>query len=246
MYLKTDGLVLRATEYRDADLILTVLTKEHGLMTLKARGVRRNSSKLKGACQLLTYAEFTINEVRGFDTISEAAPIEMFVELRNDIELLALASYFAQMAEVLSQEDSPDPAVLTLTLNALYALCKLKKPQELVKATFELRAACLAGFQPELHGCAVCGNLTPDRFSVSGGAAVCSGCRGIEGLRLPMSPSTLAAMRYIVGCDAKKLFSFDLTGPSRKELADLAETYLVTQLERGFYTLDFYKSLKLI
>ena len=246
MYLKVNGLVLRSTEYKDADSILTVLTKEHGLMTLKARGVRRNSSSLKSACQLLTYAEFTVNEMRGFHSITEASPIEMFVELRDDIELLSLASYFAQAAEVLSQEDSPDPAMLTLTLNSLYALGKLHKPQDLVKAAFELRAACLAGFFPELQSCAVCGGLTPDRFSVSGGAAVCSTCRGVEGLRLPMSASTLAAMRYIVGCDAKRLFSFELTGPSRKELADLAETYLVTQLERGFYTLDFYKSLKLI
>ena len=52
-------------------------------------------------------------------------------------------------------------------------------------------------------------------------------------------------MRYITGCDAKRLFSFSLDGPARKELADAAETYLVTQLERGFYTLDFYKSLLL-
>ena len=42
-----------------------------------------------------------------------------------------------------------------------------------------------------------------------------------------------------------RLFSFSLDGPARKELADAAETYLVTQLERGFYTLDFYKSLLL-
>ncbi len=246
MYLKTDGLVLRATEYKDNDSILTVLTKEHGLMTLKARGIRRNASRLKSACQLLAYSEFTVNEVRGFDTIYEASPIEMFVELRSDIELLALSSYFAQVAEVLSQEDSPDPAILSLTLNALYALCKLNKPQELVKAAFELRAACHAGFLPDLQSCPVCGNPAPDRFAVSGGSAVCSTCTGVEGLRLPMSISVLTAMRYIVSCDAKKLFAFDLIGSSRKELADIAETYLVTQLERGFYTLDFYKSLKLI
>ena len=49
MYLKTDGLVLRQVNYQDNDQILTVLTKEHGLMTLKARGVRSRASRLKGA-----------------------------------------------------------------------------------------------------------------------------------------------------------------------------------------------------
>lgn len=243
MFLKTDGLVVRQVNYKDNDQILTVLTKEHGLMTLKARGVRSRSSRLKGACQLLAYSEFTVFENRGFHTIDEANAIQMFPELRTDIELLSLASYFAQVAEVLSQEDMPNPELLSLTLNALYALCRRLCTPELVKAAFELRAACLGGYTPELSGCAVCGDPEPDRFDVRGGILCCASCSAGEGLRLPVSPGSLAAMRYLVSCDAKRLFAFRLEGCAVKELCDLAETYLQTQLERGFYTLDFYKSL---
>ena len=243
MFQKTDGLVVRQVNYKDNDQILTVLTKEHGLMTLKARGVRSRSSRLKGACQLLAYSEFTVFENRGFHTIDEANAIQMFPELRTDIELLSLASYFAQVAEVLSQEDMPNPELLSLTLNAFYALCRRLCTPELVKAAFELRAACLGGYTPELSGCAICGNPEPDRFDVRGGILCCASCSAGEGLRLPVSPGSLAAMRYLVSCDAKRLFSFRLEGRAVKELCDLAETYLQTQLERGFYTLDFYKSL---
>ena len=244
-YLTTRGLVLRTTEYKETDRILTVLSADHGLLTMKARGVRSNRSKLKGACQLLTYAEFTVGEAHGFSSITEATAIEMFPELRTDIELLSLASYFAQAAEVLSQEDAGRGEVLSLTLNALYALAKLHKPQDLVKAAFELRLACIGGYEPDLTGCAVCGRADCGRFLVSGGCLQCLECGLGEGLSLPVSAGCLAAMRYITGCDAKRLFSFSLDGPARKELADAAETYLVTQLERGFYTLDFYKSLLL-
>lgn len=243
MFLKTDGLVVRQVNYKDNDQILTVLTKEHGLMTLKARGVRSRSSRLKGACQLLAYSEFTVFENRGFHTIDEANAIQMFPELRTNIELLSLASYFAQVAEVLSQEDMPNPELLSLTLNALYALCRRLCTPELVKAAFELRAACLGGYTPELSGCAVCGDPEPDRFDVRGGILCCASCSAGEGLRLPVSPGSLAAMRYLVSCDARRLFAFRLEGRAVKELCDLAETYLQTQLERGFYTLDFYKSL---
>ena len=243
MFLKTDGLVVRQVNYKDNDQILTVLTKEHGLMTLKARGVRSRSSRLKGACQLLAYSEFTVFENRGFHTIDEANAIQMFPELRTDIELLSLASYFAQVAEVLSQEDMPNPELLSLTLNALYALCRRLCTPELVKAAFELRAACLGGYTPQLSGCAVCGDPEPDRFDVRGGILCCASCSAGEGLRLPVSPGSLAAIRYLVSCDAKRLFSFRLEGRAVKELCDLTETYLQTQLERGFYTLDFYKSL---
>ncbi len=243
MYLTTRGLVLRTTEYKETDRILTVLTAEDGLLTLKARGVRSNRSKLKGACQLLTYAEFTVNEARGFRFISEATAIEMFAGLRNDIVLLALGSYFAQLAEVLSQEDAASPALLSLILNALYALSKLQKPPRLVKAATELRLAAIAGYQPELSGCCVCGNPEPDRFSIADGTLECAACRSGDGVRMPLSPASLAAMRYILSCPEKKLFSFSISGAAEKELCDAAESYLLTQLERSFYTLDFYKSL---
>ena len=243
MYLTTRGLVLRTTEYKETDRILTVLTAEDGLLTLKARGVRSNRSKLKGACQLLTYAEFTVSEARGFRFISEATAIEMFAGLRNDIVLLALGSYFAQLAEVLSQEDAASPALLSLILNALYALSKLQKPPRLVKAATELRLAAIAGYMPELSGCCVCGNSEPDRFSIADGTLECAACRSGDGVRMPLSPASLAAMRYILSCPEKKLFSFTISGAAEKELCDAAESYLLTQLERSFYTLDFYKSL---
>ena len=128
-------------------------------------------------------------------------------------------------------------------LTALFALAKLKKPPKLVKAATELRLAALAGYQPELSGCCVCGNESPDRFSIDDGTLECASCRASDGVRMPLSPASLAAMRYIVSCPDKKLFSFALTGTAEKELCDAAESYLLTQLERSFYTLDFYKSL---
>jgi len=247
MYFKTEGLVLRETDYKDADKLLTVLTRDRGQLTLRARGVRSRNSKLKSGCQLLAYAEFTVYAGKNSMTVDEVVPIELFLPLRQDLELLSLASYFAQAAEVLSQEDEPSPELLSLCLNSLYALSKLNKPQELVKAAFELRAACLAGYTPILDGCAVCGHLMPDRFDVSGGVMQCASCLqpGEHGLRLPVHPGTLEAMRYIVGCDLKRLFAFRLGEGGLKQLSGLTETYFLTQLERGFFTLDFYKSLKI-
>lgn len=247
MHTKTLGLVLRETEYKDADKLLTVLTQERGKVTMRARGVRSRSSRLKSGCQLLAYSEFTVFESRGKITVDEAVAQELFLPLRQDIELLSLASYFAQVAEVLSPEEDPDPALLSLTLNALAALCRPGVVQRQVKAAFELRAACLSGYEPLLSGCVVCGSETPDRFCISGGFLQCSTCRQEEdsGLRLPVSPGTLAAMRYLAACPPKRVFAFQLGEQSLKELSDIAETYLLTHLERGFFTLDFYKSLGL-
>ena len=244
MYFKTPGLVLRETDYQETDRLLTVLTRDYGKLTLRARGVKRKNSPLKSGCQLLTYSEFTVFENKGKHIVDEAVPLEMFLPLRSDIERLSLASYFAQVTEVLAQENDPDRELLSLCLNAMYALATQNKPQMLMKAAFELRAACLAGYLPMLDGCSACGNSAPERFCVSG-ILQCAGClqSSDEGIRLPMSPGTLTALRYLAGCSLKRLFSFQMSEQGLKELSDIAETYLLTQLERGFFTLDFYKSL---
>ena len=245
MYEKTEGIVLRETEYRDSDKLLTVLTRDFGKITLKARGVRSNRSRLKAACQLLTYSEFTVFEQQGRYTITEAVPKEMFSGLRTDIELLSLASYFAQVTETVAQEEDPMPELLSLLLNALYALSKLGKPQRLVKAVFELRLCCIAGFLPDLRGCVVCGREDCDRFNITQGVLQCAGCTGpeISGIRMPLSPGTLAAMRYITQADPRRLFSFQLSEQGLQELNGITEGYLCMRLERGFFTLDMYKQL---
>lgn len=244
MYLTIQAIVLRVTDYNDRDALLTVLTRNYGKLTIKARGLRRKNSPLIAPCQLLAFGEFTLFEYRGQYAINEAHAIELFQGLRRDLGKLSLGTYFAQAAEVLSQEDMPNPELLSLVLNSLHALDKLGKPELMVKSVFELRAAAIAGYTPDLFGCHVCGSQEPAYFDISGGALLCEKCRsGAAGIRLPVSQTVLDAMRYIVYCDPKKLFSFEIGNDSLQQLSGITEAYLTTQLERGFTTLDFYKSL---
>ena len=245
MHLKTPALVLRVTDYKDHDALLTLLSPYHGKLTVKARGLRRKNSPLVAPCQLLAYGEFTLFEYRGQYTVNDAWSIELFQELRRDLGKLSLGTYFAQVSELISQEDLPNPELLSLLLNCLYGLSKLNLPENLVKAVFELRSCCLAGYTPDLFGCHICGKQDPDRFDLSEGQLECRGCRhmGASGIRMPVTVSVLEAMRYICYCDPKKLFAFQTGQETMERLADISEAYLTTQLERGFSTLDFYKSL---
>ena len=244
MYLTIQGIVLRVTDYNDRDALLTVLSRNHGKLTVKARGLRRKNSPLIAPCQLLAFGEFTLFEYKNQYTINEAHSIELFQGLRKDLTKLSLGTYFAQAAEVLSQEDLPNPELLSLVLNCLYALNKLDKPETQVKSVFELRAASIAGYTPDLFGCHACGSQEPAYFDISGGALLCEKCRAsATGIRMPVVPAVLEAMRYITYCDAKKLFSFEISVEAMEQLSSITEAYLTTQLERGFSTLDFYKSL---
>lgn len=248
MYLTTGALVLRVTDHNDKDAILTLLTPAHGRLTAKARGLRHKRSPLIAPCQLLAYSEFTLFEYRGQYTVNEAQSIELFRGLRRDLGRLSLATYFAQVAQVLSQEDQPDPQLLSLVLNCLHALDKLDLPEEQVKAVFELRAASLAGFAPDLTVCHSCSCETPERFDITHGRTECLRCAASSdgAIRMPITAGMLNAMRYIVFCDPKRLFSFELEARALRALSSVTEGYLCTQLERGFSTLDFYKSLSAV
>ena len=245
MYLTVQGLVIRVTTYNDTDALLTLLTAHHGKLTVKARGLRRKHSPLIAPCQLLAYGEFTLFEYRGMYTINEARSLELFTPLRKDLQKLSLGTYFAQASELLSQEDMPNPELLSLVLNCLYGLSNLDISEAMIKAVFELRSACIAGYEPDLYGCYRCGNSLPDRFDLSEGRLECSACRDntSNGIRMPITAGMLEAMRYITSCDGKKLFSFEAGDDTLLQLSALTEGYLSTQLERGFSTLDFYKSL---
>ena len=245
MYLTIQAIVLRVTDYNDRDALLTVLSRNHGKLTIKARGLRRKNSPLIAPCQLLAFGEFTLFEYKGQYTINEAHSLELFTALRRDLTKLSLGTYFAQVSELISQEDLPNPELQSLLLNCLFALSKLNEDEAKVKAVFEMRAATLAGYMPDLFGCHACGSQTPDRFDLSEGQLECHKCRslGSGGIRMPINASVLEAMRYICLCEPKRLLAFDI-GPENLEiLGNLTEAYLTTQLERGFSTLDFYKSL---
>jgi DNA repair protein RecO (recombination protein O) len=170
--------------------------------------------------------------------------VELFQLIRSDLQVLSLCTYFAQVADVLCQEDIPNPELLSLVLNCFHAVSKLGKTEVITKAVFEMRAAYLAGYTPDLTGCASCGSVDAGYFNVSEGHLECAMCSpGGSGLRIPVSPGVVDAMRYLCYCGPKQLFSFQVGEETARELSQITEVYLTTQLERGFSALDFYKTL---
>ena len=229
----TAGLVLRETVTRETDKILTVLTPDRGKISLIARGARRKNSRLAAACQLLAYSELTIYEKGQWFMLDEAETLELFTGLRTDFVALSLASYLADLTDATAQTEDTSQ-LLRLLLNALYALSVLHKPPQLVKPAFELRLMALSGFEPLADGCAVCGRPEPEKPAA---------CREKGGLAMPLSPAALAALRHVLYCPDKKLYSFTLDTPALRQLGQAAEVYVTAQLERSFRTLDYYKSI---
>ena len=238
--LVTKGIVLRATATKEADYILNILTDSLGRIAVVARGARRKGSRIAAGSELLAFSELVLYQRGNWYYLDEASTISLFDGIRQDIELLSLASYFAEMTECVTAEDEPAPEILSLLLNSLYALSELEKPQSIVKAAFELKLLALSGYEPLLDGCAVCGTHNPKEpvFDAQQGVLLLNSV-------LTLDAGSFAAMRHVLFAEPKRMLSFSLTGETEKRFAAACEVFAQVQLDRRFKTLDFYKSMKI-
>ena len=255
------GIVLRAVDTKESDRILTVLT-DGGKVPVVAKGARGRRSRVTACTQLLAYSELTLSESHGWQYLTEGSTLQLFQGVREDIALLSLASYLAELTEAAALEDVESGGILSLLLNALYALGELKKPPALVKAAYELKLMSLIGFEPLADACACCGLPEPEEpmLDIRNGVVCCRRCgKGAwgpslppvasaaspAGVHMPLSAGALAALRRVLYGEAKRLYSFVLPEPDLKRLGDAGEAYVHAMLERGFRTLDFYKGLQM-
>lgn len=242
MLVETKGIVIKENNVGEQDRLLTLLTEKLGVIRAFARGARSIKSKSLSATQLFCYSGMSIWCSADKYVIREIEPLEVFFNLRNDIEKVALAQYFAQLSDELAPHEESGKDYLRLMLNCLSFLCNDEKPAEQLKSIFELRILSMAGYMPNLEGCASCGRFESKEmyFDISTGELFCSECaHGGEKLNM----SVVSAMRYIIYSEFNKLFSFALTDEAAARLNEVSENFLLYQTQRKYKTLDFYKSI---
>ena len=212
----TKGLVIREQTTGENDRLVTLLTADHGLVRAFVRGGKQLKNRRAAATSLFCYGEFALYRGRDAYTVDSAAPIEVFFGLRQDIDRLAAAQYFAQLSYELAAEEQPAPELLRLLLNTLHLLCKGTKPLVQIKAVFELRALSISGY--------------------------CENCPKAGAVAVPKTVMT--AVRYICLTEPGRIFGFALSPEQMALLGRVTEQYTLRRLDRRFTTLEFYKSLQ--
>ncbi len=241
----TDGLIIR--EYptiAESDRFVAILTRDLGVVRASARGARNARSRLGAATQLLCYARLSLIPAKDKYIIEDAKPQEVFFSLRQDVERLAIAQYFCELALHQSPTDAPAEEHLRLFLNGLHYLGDSRRDPRVIKAVVEARLLRLEGYMPDLGACAHCGAAESEPYwlSPSAGVITCDDCRH-ESDAIAMSPSVLAAMRHVMGGDFERCFAFSLPPAESAAFADLVERFLLAQIGRRFTTLEFYHTL---
>lgn len=240
--VKTQGLIIREQPVGESDRLVTVLTKDEGVVRAFARRAKNLKDSKNSATGLLCYSRLNLYRGREKYIINDAFPIEVFFGLRRDIVALALGQYFCSLAAELVPEGVESGEYLRLVLNALHFLCEGKKPLALLKPVVELRMLSVSGFMPDLVACSRCGAYeAADMFFRVQEANLCCGDCGGQGYRL--SKGALTAMRHIIYSEFEKVFAFSIPPGPQEELGRAVEAFTLQVLQKRPQTLDFYNSL---
>lgn len=243
MTFSDDAIVLKITKTGESDRLLTLLTRERGIVRAFAKAADRPKNKLHSATNLFCYGRFTFYESVKSTKVEECDLNETFFSLQQDIVKLSLAQYFNELMIEAAPVETNANEYLRLLLNSLFFLANEKKNPQILKALFELRLSSLTGYMPSLVACAECGEFESYEmfFNANTGELYCDCCKGKGTAKYPLE--VISAMRHAVFSEFEKLFSLSVSEANLPRLSYASEQYLLSTLKKRFKTLDFYNSM---
>ena len=237
--LKLEGIVVRSAPLGDNDKMLTVLTREKGVISVSARGVKSLKNKNSQGVQPLCYSDFVLRDKGDVYSLVSADVKESFYSLRENVEALSYGVYFAQLAAFVVGRNNPAEDEIKLLLNSLYLLGKNPERCFVLCAAFELKICEYAGFAPYVESC-MCGS-EGDWFDTQTGECVCSMHTTPTSKRI--SKSAKAVFEYVQNVSLKEALTFDTQKEIATEVSFLAEEFLTCQLGMLPKSLDYIKKI---
>lgn len=143
--IRTKAIVLRRTNYGEADRILQLLTPDNGKISVIARGVRKEKSKLAGGIELFARCDVTVGQGKGDLAVLTGARSEVFYRrILEDYDRLQFGyEVIKQISKAADQLD--ESAFFELCDQALAALDDLEIDLRIIRAWFWLQLGILLG-----------------------------------------------------------------------------------------------------
>jgi DNA repair protein RecO (recombination protein O) len=243
---RADAVVLKHTDYGEADRMLTLYTRERGKVRALAKGVRKTRSRKAGHLEPFTRASLQLATGRHWYVVSQAEARETHNELRESLDAIGHASYVVELVDRFTYEEEQNEPLFRLLAQTLVRLNN-DDPPDLVVRYYEIRLLDYLGFRPELTHCVVSGEeIRPEDqyFSASlGGAVAPQHGRGLSGAT-PVSMEALKYMRHFQRSSYQDTLRAVISPQVKKELEVLMQYYLTYLLERGLNTPGFMRQVR--
>lgn len=233
--IKTKGIIIAENNMDDFDKMLTMLTPGMGKISCAAKGARRTKSLLLGGTQFLCFGDYVLYKSGDIYSINSCEPIEIFYNIRTDLDKLKYAVHITKIITDVAQENQNSYKMVQLFLNTLYVISEKNMDLDLVLAIFKLKLLSIIGFMPNVRGCSNCKNVEEiDSFSFKQNGFLCKSCAKQDTSAIHISENTRCAIQYIVMNEAKKIFSFNMPENDLKELQLVSKIYCNEKLEKEY------------
>ncbi len=236
-----EGIVVREIAYSESSKILHVLTKEHGMISLLAKGAKKVKSGLSGVTTKLTYGFFQISYKKDhLSTLIEADVIHRFKNIRTDIEKMSYVSYLTELASNIAK-DNFDTKLFELLIATILKIEEGFDPMVLTNI-LELKYLDYLGVRPTVDACAVCGKTT-DIVTINAHKSgyLCRACRTTE----PITQlNTIKLIRMFYYLDISKISKLEIKEDVKKEIDDFVTEYYDEYTGISLKTKNFLKNLK--
>lgn len=147
---KTEGIVIRRRNVGEADRLLTVFTRHHGKITIKAQGVRKISSRRSGHIELLNLVSLSLYKGRSMSTLTEVETIDNFSSVKDNLKSVGFAYHVCELIDSLCAENQENSQVFSLLCDVLSKLEEREDHVDLI-SVFEKQLLAALGFSHQTH-----------------------------------------------------------------------------------------------
>jgi DNA repair protein RecO (recombination protein O) len=238
-------LILKNTDYKDADKLVTVFSLQEGKHTVIARGIKKPNSSLRACVQPFCHSLLNFYKRKELDLVTQGKLLNFYGNIRENMELTLQAFY---LMELLDKSLIERAAIPRLYHTVLWVLDYMQNQglNPLVIRYFEMILLVELGYQPVLDACTQCGDKT-DRLSAFAprlGGVLCRSCAHQEGNCQNMNGETLSLLRMLSLASSDLLRKVKASDAALAKVELILEQYLEYQLESKLQSTGTLRRLK--
>lgn len=241
MQIEVEGIITKEVMYQESSKILTIFTKEYGLVSVMAKGARSIKSKLRSGSSVLTYGKFSIRYKKdGLSILTSVDIINPFTSIFLDISKISYATYILELSTEVFKESS-EKEIFDILKDTLIKINE-GFDFEVLMHILEVKYLSYLGVGLFVDGCTLCGSKTNIKtISIDNGGFLCDNCYKDGKI---YSGKMIKLIRMFLYVDIKKISKLEVSEEIKKEIDTFLEEYLDKYSGLYLKSRTFLKNLK--
>ncbi|MCM8799596.1 MAG: DNA repair protein RecO [Candidatus Omnitrophica bacterium] len=250
---KTEGLVIKKTDFRETSLIVLFYTKDYGKLNLLFKGIKNSPDKFASNLEPFSYNEIIFYKKKN-TTLHLASQCDLkdnFSNLREDLDKVSSASSIIELLDTVMPPEDPNRDAFNLALESLKNMSNYPSADKIL-TIFKIKLLDLVGFKPHLDSCIICQEkiITQARFSISLGGLLCQNCFKNDLKARPIFRGTTATILHIERNSLEDNLRLGINPQIKKELDYILESFLEFHLDKRLktkkYMLEINQNIKIL